>query len=89
MDFQPETFRSQHFRKKGLIWMWVFLPLTTYWHMIDECIYKQWVNGDQMKYQRPPLNYPDDEDTPDFETYDNWKNPEFVYLWDAGLLKDP
>jgi hypothetical protein len=66
------------------------LPLTTYWHVIDECIYQQWVNGDQMKYQRlPPLNYPDDEDMPDFETYDNWKNPEFVYLWDAGLLKDP
>lgn len=70
--------------------MWVFFALTPYWYVIDECIYQQWIDGDQMKYQRPPpLNYPDDEDTPDFETYENWKSPEFVYLWDAGLLKDP
>lgn len=48
------------------------------------------VDGDGLKYQRPPpLNYPDDEDTPDFETYDNWKTPEFTYLYDAGLLRDP
>lgn len=48
------------------------------------------VDGDGLKYQRPPpLNYPDAEDTPDFETYDNWKSPEFKYLHDAGLLKDP
>ena len=48
------------------------------------------VDGDQNKYQRPPpLNYPDQDDTPDDETYEIWQSPEFKYLWDAGLLKDP
>lgn len=90
LDFQPETFKSQHFRKRGLLWMWVILGLTPYWYVIDEHIYVQMVDADGMKYQRPPpLNYPDDEDTPDFETHDNWKSPEFTYLWDAGLLRDP
>lgn len=90
LDFQPETFKSQHFRKKGLLWMWVFFALTPYWYVIDECVYQQWIDGDQLKYQRPPpLNYPDEEDTPDTETFENWKSPEFIYLWDAGLLKDP
>jgi hypothetical protein len=48
------------------------------------------VDGDGLKYQRPPpLNYPDAEDTPDDETYENWQSPEFKYLWDAGIVKDP
>jgi hypothetical protein len=90
LDFQPETFHSQHFRKKGLIWMWVVIALCPYWYVIDECIYEQQVDGDGFKYQRPPpLNYPDEEDTPDTETYENWKTPEFTYLWDSGILRDP
>ena len=61
-----------------------------YWYVIQEVIYHQMVDGDQNKYQRPPpLNYPDQDDTPDNETYEIWQSPEFKYLWDAGLLKDP
>ncbi len=90
LDYQPESFHSQHFRKKGYLWYWVILGLTPYWLVITEVVYNQMVDGDGLKYQRPPpLNYPDDEDTPDFETYDNWQTPEFTYLHDAGLLKDP
>lgn len=90
LDFQPETFKSQHFRKKGRLWMWVIIALTPYWYVTCESVYQQMVDGDQWKYQRPPpLNYPDEEDTPDTEAYENWKTPEFTYLWDAGLLKDP
>ena len=48
------------------------------------------VDGDQNKYQRPPpLNYPDKEDTPDDETFAVFQSPEFTYLHDAGLLRDP
>ena len=67
LDFQPETFHSQHFRKKGLIWMWVAVALIPYTLVISEVVYNQMVDGDGLKYQRPPpLNYPDEEDTPDF-----------------------
>jgi hypothetical protein len=90
LDFQPETFHSQHFRKKGHIWYWVVLGLTPFWLVITEVVYHQMVDGDGLKYQRPPpLNYPDEEDTPDFETYENWKTPEFTYLHDSGILRDP
>lgn len=67
MDFQPETFKSQHFRKKGMIHIWVLVALAPYILVITEVVYHQMVDGDGLKYQRPPpLNYPDDEDTPDF-----------------------
>lgn len=67
LDFQPETFHSQHFRKKGWTFHWFGVALIPYWLVIQEVIYHQMVDGDQNKYQRPPpLNYPDDEDTPDF-----------------------
>lgn len=70
LDFQPETFKSQHFRKKGGVWVWAVVALLPYWGVIQEVIYNQMVDGDQNKYQRPPpLNYPDEEDTPDTETY--------------------
>lgn len=70
LDFQPETFKSQHFRKKGGLWIWGVVALLPYWGVIQEVIYNQMVDGDQNKYQRPPpLNYPDEEDTPDTETY--------------------
>jgi hypothetical protein len=25
LDYQPESFSTQHFRKKGPIWMWLFV----------------------------------------------------------------
>ncbi|CAM6006534.1 unnamed protein product [Sphagnum balticum] len=90
LDFQPETFKSQHFRKKGLTWMWGLNALWPFIYVIAEVVYQQMVNGDGIKYQRPPpLNFPDEEDTPDTETHELWQTPAFVYLWDAGLMKDP
>jgi hypothetical protein len=76
LDFQPETFHSQHFRKKGLLYYWVLAAMVPYVLVFFEVVYHQMVDGDGLKYQRPPaLNYPDEEDTPDFETYENWKTP--------------
>ena len=90
LDFQPESFHSQHFRKKGMMWMWVGIALVPYWFVIQEVIYNQMVDGDQNKYQRPPpLNYPDEEDTPDTEAIEIWNSPEFTYLHDGGMLRDP
>jgi hypothetical protein len=90
LDFQPESFKSQHFRKRGMDWMWLVVALFPYIFVISETIYNQIVDGDQWKYQRPPpLNYPDEEDTPDTETYELFNSPEFKYLHDAGLMKDP
>jgi hypothetical protein len=66
LDFQPETFHSQHFRKKGLLFYWVLAALLPYVLVITEVVYVQMVDGDSIKFLRPPpLNYPDEEDTPD------------------------
>ena len=66
LDYQPESFQSQHFRKQGPLWMWVIvgtLPLT---FIGNELFYQYWPDVDNWRYQRPaPLNYPDEDDTPD------------------------
>ena len=50
--------------------MWGFALFLPYIMVIQEVIYHQMVDGDQNKYQRPPpLNYPDEEDTPDTEIW--------------------
>lgn len=50
-----------------MLHVWVLAALTPYIMVITEVVYNQMVDGDGLKYQRPPpLNYPDDEDTPDF-----------------------
>jgi len=40
--------------------------LAPFWYVILEAVYNQMTDGDSIKFQRPPpLNYPDEEDTPD------------------------
>ena len=70
LDFQPESIKSQHYRKRGLTWHWIIMALVPYWYVIIEVIYAEMVDPETWKLQRPPpLNYPDEEDTPDFETH--------------------
>ena len=46
------------------------MALVPYWYVIIEVIYAEMVDPETWKLQRPPpLNYPDDEDTPDTETH--------------------
>jgi hypothetical protein len=69
VDFQPESFKYQHFRKQGPLFMWVFacsLPFTFYF---NELYGQMWADGNLWRYQRPaPLDFPTPEDTPDTQT---------------------
>ena len=90
LDFQAETFESQHFRKKGPFYIWLIMGTTPLWFFANELFYQEWPDEDNWRMQRPPpVNWPDEEDTPDFETYYNFKSPQYQQLWDAGALKDP
>lgn len=56
--------------------MWVLvgtLPLTFY---ANELFYQGWSDEDAYRYQRPPpLNYPDEDDTPDIEDFLVFQTP--------------
>jgi hypothetical protein len=90
LDFQAESFETQHFRKKGPIWMWLGVFLLPGGFFACEFFYQGWSDEDIYRYQKaPPLMYPDEDDTPDPEDYLVFRTPEYNDWWDAGLLKRP
>jgi len=90
LDFQPESFETQHFRKKGPIYMWMFVGAMPLLFFANEFFYQGWSDEDAWRYQRPPpLMYPDEDDTPDPEDFLIFQTPEYNDWWDAGVLKRP
>ena len=76
LDFQAESFETQHFRKKGPIWMWVFAGIFPIAFFSCEFFFQGWVDEDNYRYQRPPpLMYPDEDDTPDPEDFLIFQTP--------------
>ena len=70
--------------------MWVLvgtMPLTFF---ANELFYQGWSDEDSYRYQRPPpLNYPDEDDTPDIEDFLVFQTPQYNEWYDAGLAKKP
>jgi hypothetical protein len=90
LDFQPEDFHSQHFRKKGHMWMWFVVALMPFIFFSAEFFLQKYPDEDYWRYQRPPpLNWPDTEDTPDEDTFRKFKSQEFKRLYEAGQLVPP
>ena len=90
LDFQPESFETQHFRKKGPIYMWIWVGLFPITFFACEFFFQGWVDDDNYRFQRPPpLMYPDEDDTPDPEDFLVFQTPEYNEWWDAGILKRP
>jgi len=90
LDLQPETFESQHFRKKGPLFIWLITGTIPLWWFALELFYQEWPDEDNWRQQRaPPLEWPDDEDTADYDTYVNWHHQVYYDLHDAGIVKDP
>jgi len=90
LDFQAESFETQHFRKKGPIWMWYIVGFFPLLFFGCEFFYQGWSDEDNYRYQRPPpLMYPDEDDTNDPEDFLVFKTPEYNEWWDAGVLKKP
>lgn len=90
LDFQAESFETQHFRKKGPIYMWIWVGLFPITFFSCEFFLQGWVDDDNYRYQRPPpLMYPDEDDTPDPEDFLVFQTQEYNEWWDAGVLKRP
>jgi len=89
LDFQPETFKMQHFRKKGPLTGWIIcamLPLI-YFHI--EFLYNHYPDEDHWRIPRPPpLEYPDPEDTDDVLTVNDYNTKIGKYLRDTGIIDD-
>ena len=89
-DFQAETFESQHFRKKGPFWIWLIAGTTPLWFFASELFLQYWPEDDNWRYQRPPpLNYPDDLETPDTDYHMMFSSVPHRNLYDAGVVNAP
>ena len=90
VDFQPESFKTQHFRKKGKLVIWVLVGMIPYIFVSSEFFLQKFPDEYHWRLQRPPpLEYPDPEDTPDRRDEQLFKSKEYKYLQEAGLVGDP
>lgn len=70
--------------------MWVLAAGTPFWFTFMELFYQEWPDADNWRYQRPPpLNYPDDLETPDTEVSELFKTEQYKDLYDAGTVNPP
>ena len=89
-DFQAESFETQHFRKKGPAWIWILAGTAPLWFFGNELFFQYWPDEDNWRYQRPPpLNYPDETETPDNEYLDMFKSGPHRDYYDAGIVNAP
>jgi hypothetical protein len=90
LEFQPESFKFQHFRKQGPLWMWIIMCSSPLWFLFNEFYGQTWPNAYIWRYQRPPpFDYPDDMETPDSVNYPVLKSKEYRQLYDSGLVVAP
>lgn len=61
-DFQAESFKLQHFRKKGPLFGWILAALSPFIYFWAEFLYQHYPDEDHWKITHPPpLNFPDSE----------------------------
>jgi hypothetical protein len=52
--------------------------------------FQYWPDADNWRYQRPPpLNFPDDAETPDTEYHRMFKSEPHKDFYDAGIVNAP
>jgi hypothetical protein len=90
LDYQPESFETQHFRKKGPIWMWVLVGFMPILFFGNEMILQGWSDEDAWrKTKTAPLHYPDQEDSPDLEDFMVFRTAEYNNWYNAGIVNKP
>lgn len=90
LDFQPETFAFQHFRKQGPYWMWWIAGMMPILFFGNELFFQYWPDAENWRYQRPPpLDYPNPSDTPDTEVHKVFQSDAFKDMHDAGVTVPP
>jgi hypothetical protein len=67
--------------------MWVIMCSSPFWFFFNEYVGQCWPSASIWRYQRPPpLDYPDDLDTPDTEMIKNSKTATYRFLLDSGVI---
>ena len=90
LDYQAESFSSQHFRKASGSWFWILMLSAPLWFTYMEIFHQFMPDDDNYKFQRPPpLNYPDDTETPDTEVLELFESKAHKLLYDAGVTNPP
>merc|ERR1712050_798800 len=83
LDFQPDCFKTQHFKKKGFIWPWIVLGMLPVIFLGNEYLAQGFPDSDHWKNPRPPpTNWPDEGDTPDTQLYEEFHSPSGRSLYD-------
>ena len=63
---------------------------TPLWFFANELFLQYWPEDDNWRYQRPPpLNYPDDLETPDTDYHSMFSSTPHKNLYDAGVVNAP
>lgn len=89
LDFQPESIKMQHYRKKGPIWGYFILGCLPIIYFFSDFIYQNANDEDSWRISRPPpLNYPDIDDTDDTDTYQDYHSRTGRLMKDTGLVGD-
>ena len=86
LDFQPDTFSSQHFRSKGSILGYILMGFLPIFFFTNEFFFNHYPDEDYWRISRPPpLDYPDNDDTDDTETVQDYNSLEGRRMVDTGL----
>ena len=86
----PENYAGNHFRRRGdglIIFIWAFVM--TFLYIWSEMFYTKF--PDEEFYKKPlppPLDYPNEDATPDTDRLEFQKTLEWKYLYENGSL-DP
>lgn len=60
------------------------------WFIGNELFFQLWPDIDNWRFQRPPpLNFPDDDETPDNVYLKMFKSTAHQDLYDAGVVSEP
>jgi hypothetical protein len=72
------------------MWMWVIACSTPLWFIAMELFFQEWPDEDNWRFQRaPPLNHPDDGETPDTDMFNVFNSEAHRDLFDAGVCNPP
>jgi len=87
LDFQPDCFKTQHFKKKGFIWPFALVGLLPFIYFMNEYFNQGLPDRDHWKRPLPPpTNHPDEEDTPDTKLYEVMNTYTGRTLMDSGMF---
>jgi len=85
LDFQPDDFKTQHFKKKGFIWPFLLVALAPWLYFWNEYVAQGFPDREHWKRPLPPpTDFPDDE-TSDTSLYNAFHSYTGRTMYDSGL----